>query len=81
MKSWLSSKVVWLGIITTLLGVIPLITDLANQALVTPTPAALVTAVGTTLIGILTVIVRVWFTDVPVTHPLGIGKPSDKAAK
>lgn len=71
-KSWFTSKVVWLGIITTLLGVIPIVTELASQTALTPT------AVGTAATGILIVIMRIWFTDQPVTHPLGIGKKSEK---
>jgi len=71
-KAWFASKVVWLGIITTLLGVIPIVTELASQTAITPA------AVGTALTGILIVIVRVWFTDSPVTPPLGIGAKSEK---
>jgi len=72
-KPWYQSKVFWLGVITTLLGVIPIVTELASQTSVNPA------ALGTALTGILVVIVRVWFTDAPVTHPLGLGDKSDKS--
>lgn len=76
MKAWYQSKVFWLGTITTLLGIIPIVTELAAQTALTPA------AIGTALTGILIVVVRVWFTDSAVTPPLGIGAPkSDKAAK
>ena len=69
-KAWYTSKVVWLGVITTLLGVIPIATDLASQTAITPA------AIGTALTGVLMVIVRIWFTDTPTTKPLGIGDKS-----
>lgn len=76
MKAWYQSKVFWLGVITTLLGAIPIISDLASQTAITPA------MIFTALTGILIVVVRVWFTDSAVTPPLGIGAPkSDKAAK
>lgn len=56
-KAWYKSKVVWLGVITTLLGAVPVLVDLANAYNI---PVA---AVGTAVIGVLTVVVRVWFTD------------------
>lgn len=75
MKAWYTSKVFWLGVITTLLGIIPILTELAAQTAITPAAA------GTAATGILIVVVRVWFTNEPVTHPLGIGSSkSDSAA-
>jgi len=67
-KLWYQSKVFWLGVITTLLGIIPIVTELASQTAVTPA------ALGTAATGILIVIVRVWFTDQPTTKPFGIGE-------
>lgn len=67
-KPWYQSKVFWLGVITTLLGVVPIITELASQTALTPA------AVGTAMTGVLVVIMRVWFTDAPTTKPLGIGE-------
>lgn len=68
-RSWYTSKIVWLGVITTLLGVLPLIDELVKQSPITPSSIiALIT-------GVLIVIVRVWFTDPMVTlsKPFGIG--------
>lgn len=66
-KEWYKSKVFWLGMITTLLGVMPLLDELVKQTALTP--SALITFVT----GVLIVIVRVWFTDQPLTKPFGIG--------
>lgn len=56
-KPVLASKLVWLGILMTLSGVIPVIVELLNKVAVTP--ADIVLAVG----GVLAVVLRVWFTD------------------
>lgn len=69
-KAWYTSKLFWLGILTTVLGVVPILTELASQTSVTPA------AVGTAVTGIVMVIVRIWFTDSPTTKPLGIGSKS-----
>lgn len=61
-KPWYKSKIVWLGIITTLLGVVPVVTQLANAYGVNAAE------VGTAIIGILTVIIRVWFTDAAISR-------------
>lgn len=72
-KAWYTSKVFWLGIITTLLGVIPIVTELASQTAASPAE------IGTALTGVLVVVMRIWFTDAPVSKPLGIGsKSADK---
>lgn len=60
-KAWYQSKIVWLGIITTLLGVVPILVELAKAYNVDAV------AVGTAVIGILMVIVRVWFTDTGIS--------------
>lgn len=70
-KAWYQSKVFWLGVVTTLLGIIPIVTELASQMTVTPA------AIGTAATGILIVIMRIWFTSEPVTKPLGIGTKKD----
>jgi hypothetical protein len=72
-KAWYKSKIVWLGFAMTALGIIPIVTELASQTAITPAQ------VGTALAGIITVFVRIWLTDEPVTKPLGIG--DDKAAQ
>lgn len=56
-KAWYQSKIVWLGIVTTILGIVPILVELARSYNVD------VVAVGTAIIGILTVIVRIWLTD------------------
>ena len=68
-KSWYKSKIVWLGVITTLLGVLPLIDELFRQSPIT------IPSIITLITGVLIVIVRVWFTDplVTLSRPFGIG--------
>ena len=56
-KAWYQSKIVWLGILTTILGVVPILVELAKAYNIDAV------AVGTAIIGILTVIVRIWLTD------------------
>jgi uncharacterized membrane-anchored protein len=60
MKKWYQSKLVWLGIIMTLSGLLPFVSELVKTQPVTP--EAVVAFVG----GILTVILRVWFTDTAI---------------
>lgn len=74
-KAWYTSKLFWLGVLTTVLGVVPIVTELASQTSVTPA------AVGTAVTGVVMVIVRIWFTDAPLTKPLGIGEKSNTASQ
>ena len=57
---WYKSKLTWLGVIMTLLGVLPLVQSLLAQTVIAP--ADFVALFG----GILTVVLRVWFTDAPI---------------
>lgn len=59
-KKWYQSKLVWLGVVQTLIGAGQLVADLLKQSAITPTDITLLAT------GILTVILRVWFTEVPV---------------
>jgi hypothetical protein len=61
---WYQSKLVWLGLLTTLLGVFPLV----NEYVKIIAPAALVTVEAslTLVAGIVTVILRVWFTNTQI---------------
>jgi hypothetical protein len=70
MKPWYQSKIVLAGIVTTLISILPLVGELLNQADITPT------SIITLITGALTVIFRIWFTDVPaaLTKPFGIGE-------
>jgi hypothetical protein len=64
-KKWYESKLVWLGIITTVLGCLPLI-GVYVQA-IAPEVALIVDATIALIAGILTVILRVWFTDTSIS--------------
>ena len=57
---WYKSKIIWLGILTTLAGILPLVGSLLAQTTIAPADfAALVS-------GILTVIMRAWFLQGPI---------------
>jgi hypothetical protein len=60
-KPWYQSKLVWLGVVMTLAGAVPVALALVAKSPITP--ADIVAAVG----GVLTVILRVWFTDQPIS--------------
>jgi hypothetical protein len=60
MKKWYQSKMVWLGIITTLIGALGLVSDLLGKPTVSPQDITLL------LSGILGIVLRVWFTTQPV---------------
>jgi hypothetical protein len=60
MKAWYQSKLVWLGIILTISGALPFVSELVKVQPITP--EAVIALVG----GILTVILRVWFTDTEI---------------
>ena len=56
MKKWYLSKIVGLGIITTAIGVIPLIAEFLEAGIFSPA------AVGTVITGVLIIVSRIWFT-------------------
>jgi len=60
MKKWYQSKTVWLGIITTLIGALGLVSDFLGKPTSSPQDITLL------LSGILGVVLRVWFTSQPV---------------
>ena len=60
MKKWYQSKIVWLGIIQTLIGALGLVSDLLGKGTISSQDITLLS------IGILNVILRVWFTTEPI---------------
>lgn len=61
MKPWYQSKIVWLGVIQTLLGALDVVKDaLSKGSDLTPLDFSLIAS------GVLTVIMRVWFTDTAI---------------
>lgn len=60
MKPWYTSKLVWLGIISTLIGALQLVASLLAQSTITSSDITLL------IVGILGVILRVWFTDAEI---------------
>ena len=59
-KPWYTSKLIWLGVVTTLVGSLDLVARLLQQVQVTPSDIVLLAS------GILTVVLRVWFTEQPI---------------
>ena len=56
-KVWYKSKLVWLGVIITFQGCVPIIVDLINKGEIS------LADVLVALSGMGTVIARIWFTD------------------
>jgi hypothetical protein len=57
---WYKSKIVWLGVITTVAGILPLVSSLLSQTAIAPADFVALFS------GVLTVILRVWFMQGPV---------------
>ena len=64
-KPWQLSKTVWFNIVTMLLAIIPIIG--AFVKLIEPQTAVIIDGGLTMLGGIGNVVLRVWFTDQPIT--------------
>ena len=62
MKKWYKSKTVWLGVITTLIGALGLVSDLLGKPTISSQDITLL------LSGILGVVLRVWFTTEPIAR-------------
>lgn len=60
MKHWYQSKLVWLGVIQSLIGILGLVATFLDAG--DFTPASIVVLVS----GALTIILRIWFTDTPI---------------
>lgn len=56
-KHWWQSKLVWLGILETVIGIATFLSDWLRESDYSPASVALLVA------GIATVILRVWFTN------------------
>jgi len=59
-KKWYESKLVWLGVLQTLIGILGLVADFLD--------VGNFTAAGIVVLfsGVLTIVLRVWFTDLPI---------------
>ena len=71
MQKWYDNKVVWMNGFLTLSGILTLVSDYIQKS------GGVVTAAGVlmTVVGGLGVVLRVWFTDSPVTQPF-LKKPT-----
>jgi hypothetical protein len=54
---WYQSKIVWLGVVTTLIGALQLLVPVLQANSFAPAD------ITTLVIGVLTIISRIWFTD------------------
>ena len=61
-KSWYTSKTVWLSVIQTLIGALALVATLLDAGDFTAA------AVTNLVIGVLQIVIRVWFTDTGIAH-------------
>lgn len=68
MQPWYLNKTNWLNAITTLIGVLSFLPTVSSLIPSEALPYILAA------VGVLNIISRIWFTDSPVTKPLGIGK-------
>lgn len=57
MKSWFTSKTVWLGILQTLIGALALVADFITKGAFEPQDFVLLFS------GVLMVVIRIWFTN------------------
>jgi hypothetical protein len=60
-KLWYQSKLVWLGILQTVIAILLSASDLLAKGTITPSDITIFLA------GILTIIIRIWFTSTVVT--------------
>jgi len=59
-KAWYESKILWLGVITTLIGALQLVAEFLKSGNFTPDAIVLL------VVGVLGVVLRVWFTDTTI---------------
>ena len=64
---WYEAKLVWVGIIMTVLGILPLVNVFVQ--VVAPQAVTVVEAVCALVAGILTVVWRVWSTNTRIETP------------
>jgi hypothetical protein len=74
MKAWYTSKVFWVGIIATLLGVLQLFSEWYEKGDFS------VPGIIGLIIGILVIVLRVWFTDTAIDTPKARAKAEGEAA-
>ena len=61
MKKWYQSKIVWLGVLQTIIGALVVVQDYVNNGGgIGPQELVLIAT------GILTVVLRVWFSGTPI---------------
>lgn len=60
MKNWYESKTVWLGVIATTIGALQLVAQFLASGTFTPEAFTLL------VVGVLGVVLRVWFTDTAI---------------
>lgn len=62
MKKWYESKVVWLNVVATLAAIL----DAVRVLNISPEYMA----IGASVVAVLNVVIRIWFTDVPIEQSL-----------
>ena len=64
MKPWYESKLTWMNIILTLIGILTLVAEYLTNSPILTAPGIIMVVVGA-----LGVVLRVWFTDTPIKTP------------
>jgi hypothetical protein len=60
--AWWQSKIVWAGVVSTLLGAIPIVQSALPQLIGAANPVDLWTGILGVIAGVSTVVFRIWFT-------------------
>lgn len=62
---WYTSKIVWAGVVVTVLGILPIINLFVK--VIDPTASIIIDATCAMIAGVLTVIWRIWFTNTTIS--------------
>jgi hypothetical protein len=64
MKLWYESKTVWFNLVMTLLMIVPVVATTVKA--LDPNDAVLIDAIAGLVTGVGNIIIRIWFTDMPI---------------
>lgn len=62
-KKWFESRMFWMNLIITLIGIVTLFEDALNR-----NPQLTISGIMLLIVGALNIILRIWFTDTPIAH-------------
>lgn len=76
MKPLYKSKTVWLNIIALIIGIAPIVAS--SVKVLTPEQATAIDTILAAVVGVSNVVLRVFFTDVPIDTPLSRARRLDE---